>query len=186
MTQHQPLFDEVVYRETKRFIDSRGTTTEFFSNRSLPASFHSFKVTQMLESTSAAGVIRGIHYSSLDNPQSKIVRCLKGQIKDVVVDLRPGSATFGEWKVFELSDENSGLLYIPHGFGHAYEVISSEATVIYALDTNYQFEKEYSINPLDKDLSLPWTNQVHSLSEKDLGANSFQIVRRELCQYYLS
>jgi dTDP-4-dehydrorhamnose 3,5-epimerase len=185
-SEYESHFNGVVYRELSRFVDSRGTTTEFFTNRSLPENFRLFKVTQLMEATSVAGVIRGIHYSAPDNPQYKIVRCLRGNIKDIVVDLRPGSATFGEWRVFELSEDNSSVLFIPHGFGHAYEVVSSHATVVYALDTSFQFDKEYSIHPMDKDLSLPWTKQDHTLSEKDSSAKSFENVCKELLQFYSS
>lgn len=176
----------VYYREASQFLDSRGQTTEFFSSRSLPISFQSFRVTQILEATSHAGVIRGIHFSSVDNPQSKIVRCLRGHVKDIVIDLRANSATFGEWEVFELSEQNSGVLFIPQGFGHSYEVISTEATVIYALDTNFHFDKEHSIYPLDRELSLPWTNQIHTLSEKDSNAKRFNEVRSELIRHFSS
>ena len=180
-SEHISRFDGVVYREIVRFTDTRGDTSEFFNNLLLPKYFNSFTVTQMLEATSVAGVIRGIHFSAMDNPQYKIVKCIRGSISDVIVDLRPNSSTFGQWEVFELSDQNSGVLFIPHGFGHAYEVLSSTASVIYALDTGFQFEKEYSINPLDKELSLPWTNQMHTLSEKDANAKSF----RDACQEHL-
>ena len=157
-------------QKPKSFPDTRGTTSEIFNLTNLPPELRGIEITQILETRSSLGVIRGIHYSSLTNPQVKIVRCVQGEIRDCVIDLRPNSSTYGKYEVFELDSLNVTNLIISPGFGHAYQVLSNDATVLYALQTNFNFHQEYSIYPLDKDLSIPWANIQVVLSDRDLTA----------------
>jgi dTDP-4-dehydrorhamnose 3,5-epimerase len=152
----------------KSFPDARGTTLEIFNPHRLPPELKGLEISQILESRSSLGVIRGIHYSSSTNPQVKIVRCIQGEIRDCVIDLRPESSTFGVYEVFDLDSKASSSLIISPGFGHAYQVLSADAIVLYALQTSFNFFQEYSIYPLDKDLSLPWANIPTVLSNRDL------------------
>jgi dTDP-4-dehydrorhamnose 3,5-epimerase len=155
--------------------DNRGTTTEIFNVTQLPPGFIGSSVTQILEAKSSYGVIRGIHYASISNTQSKIVRCLEGEIRDVIVDLRIESPTFGDYEVFELNSKDDSSLFISHGFGHGYQVLSQNATVLYALQTDFNFAEEFSINPLDKDLALPWRDIPAILSPRDANALGFKV-----------
>jgi dTDP-4-dehydrorhamnose 3,5-epimerase len=155
--------------------DNRGSTTEIFNVTQLPPEFTGFSVKQILEAKSSYGVIRGIHYASIGNAQSKIVRCLDGEIRDVIVDLRIDSPTFGEYEVFELNSEDDSSLFISHGFGHGYQVLSRNATVLYALQTDFNFAEEFSINPLDQDLALPWRDIPVILSPRDAKALGFKV-----------
>ena len=155
--------------------DSRGSTTEIFNATQLPSGFNGISLTQILEAKSSYGVIRGIHYASISNTQSKIVRCLEGEIRDIVVDLRVDSATFGDFEVFELNSKSDSTLFISHGFGHGYQVLSRNATVLYALQTNFNFSEEFTINPLDLDLSLPWRDIPTILSPRDANALGFKV-----------
>ena len=156
--------------------DDRGSTSEILNISQMPSEFEGLVITQLLEATSSRGVIRGIHYPSPDNPQVKIVRCVQGQIRDVVIDLRTDSPTFGKYAVFELSSEIKSSLMISQGFGHAYQVLSTDATVVYALQTNFNFSQEFSINPLDASLELPWAKIAPVLSARDASAPDFKDV----------
>lgn len=149
------------------YIDSRGTTSEWFSSTNLPNNFLDFNVNQLLNVKNAKNVIRGIHFSSSDNVQLKIVKCVQGSILDLVVDLRIESDTFGQHEVFLLDEDNEVTLFIPHGFGHAYQTLSEVATVQYALQTEFRFSEEYVLNPYDDSLGISWQGENHILSEKD-------------------
>ncbi len=173
-------FSGVWLRKNRVYQDERGTTSEILNIPSLIMEGSKFEVSQLLESRSKRNVIRGIHYSDASNPQVKVVRCIDGQIRDCVIDLRAGSSTFGQYEVFELSSEANQTLIISSGFGHAYEVITESATVLYAIQTNFRFDLEYSINPLDPELALPWETSSPILSEKDSAAKSLSFAVREI------
>ena len=180
MTKYVGIFnhtklDGVWVHKPKSFKDTRGTTSEILNLTNLPPEIKELEVSQILEARSSLGTIRGIHYSSRNNPQVKIVRCVQGKIRDCVIDLRPDSFTFGQYEVFDLDSNDATNLIISPGFGHAYQVISVEATVLYALQTNFNFFQEHSIYPLDKDLALPWANIPVVLSDKDLTAPGYNV-----------
>lgn len=173
-------FSGVWLKNNKVYRDERGTTSEILNVPSLTIEGSKFNVSQILETRSQKNVIRGIHYSDTANPQIKVVRCINGQIRDCIIDLRPESSTFGQYEVFELSSEENQTLFISSGFGHAYEVITDSATVLYAIQTNFRFDLEYSINPLDVDLALPWECSSPILSKKDSAAKSFAFAAGEI------
>ncbi len=173
-------FSGVWLRKNRVYQDERGTTSEILNIPSLIMEGSKFEVSQLLESRSKRNVIRGIHYSDASNPQVKVVRCIDGQIRDCVIDLRAGSSTFGQYEFFELSSEVNQTLIISSGFGHAYEVITESATVLYAIQTSFRFDLEYSINPLDPELALPWETSSPILSEKDSAAKSLSFAVREI------
>lgn len=173
-------FSGVWLRDNQVYRDERGTTSEILNIPALVIEGSKFEVSQILESRSKKNVIRGIHYSDASNPQVKVLRCIDGQIRDCVIDLRAGSPTFGQYDVFKLSSEANQTLIISSGFGHAYEVLTESATVLYANQTNFRFDLEYSINPLDLELALPWESSSPILSEKDSVAKSFAFAAREI------
>lgn len=167
-------------RVANQNLDTRGSTTEFFNVNELPFGFKGLTITQILESKSSYGVIRGVHYASKGNTQAKIVRCTDGTILDIVIDLRVDSPTFGNFETFELSSSNNSSIYISHGFGHAYQVLSHSATVLYALQTNFNFSEEFTINPLDPDLKFPWHDIPAILSPRDAGAPGYEVAKNNL------
>jgi dTDP-4-dehydrorhamnose 3,5-epimerase len=121
-------------------------------------------------SRSHQGVVRGIHFQ-LPPGQAKLVRCARGAILDVVVDLRSDSPTFGEWESHELSEENHRLLYIPSGFGHAFCVLSEVADVIYKTSAYYDPARERGIAWNDPDIGIEWPAGLElSVSERDARA----------------
>jgi dTDP-4-dehydrorhamnose 3,5-epimerase len=164
--------------ESPTYLDNRGLFREWFihdlgENSVLPE----FEVKQANTSISSKGVIRGIHYSSSDNGQSKIVTCTSGSILDAVVDLRVCSKTFGKSVEIEISANDGRSVYIESGLGHAFQALEDNVAVTYLLNKKYNAEMEYGINPLDGDLQINWKSIAHVVSEKDMAAKSFSSVR---------
>ncbi len=159
--------------ELKIFPDERGFFTERyqqtrFKDYGLPENF-----IQDNHSRSKPGVIRGLHYQN-HPAQGKLVGVIRGKIWDVVVDIRPDSATYGKWEAIELSDENSRLLWIPGGFAHGFCVIGDEpADVIYKVDAVYSPKTESGILYSDPSLAISWPIQNPIVSSKDQVLLSF-------------
>jgi dTDP-4-dehydrorhamnose 3,5-epimerase len=131
-------------------------------------------------SRSGRGVVRGIHFQ-LPPGQAKLVRCARGAIFDVIVDLRRGSPTYGEWEGHELSDENHRQLYIPIGFGHGFCVLSELADVTYKVSGYYDASIERGIAYNDPDVGIEWPSGVElAVSERDATAPRLADVRDEL------
>jgi dTDP-4-dehydrorhamnose 3,5-epimerase len=159
--------------QADNFSDSRGSVHEWFNSESNPGEFAHIQINQLLTARNVNNVIRGIHFSGKNNPQLKLVTCASGKILDVVIDFREGSDTFGLHDIFILDSNKSQTVMIPHGFGHGYQVISSEATVQYALQTQFDFQEEFVVNPFDSKLGIPWLSEKHILSDRDLSGENF-------------
>lgn len=152
--------------EPKVFGDDRGFFMEtfhaaMFRELGLPDEF-----VQDNHSFSRKGVVRGLHYQ-LEQPQGKIVRCTRGRILDVAVDIRRGSPTFGKWTGVELSEENKLMLWIPPRFAHGFSVLSDEADVLYKCTTLWHQPSDRSIVWNDPDLAIDWRIETPSISPKD-------------------
>lgn len=127
------------------------------------------------QSKSVYGVVRGLHQQVGEYAQAKLVRVLEGRVLDVAVDVRPGSATYGEHIAIELSAENNKQLYIPRGFLHGFAVLSETATFFYKCDNVYQKDSEDGVYPLDETLAIAWNIPLDKiiLSDKDREARAF-------------
>jgi dTDP-4-dehydrorhamnose 3,5-epimerase len=130
-------------------------------------------------SRSSRGVVRGMHFQ-VGPGQAKLVRCSRGAILDVVVDLRQGSPTFGRWEAFELSDENSRQLYCPIGFAHGFCVLSEVADVIYKCSNYYDPAIERGIAYNDPDVAIDWPDLELSVSERDASTPRLREIVGEL------
>ena len=152
--------------------DDRGVFLESFKESVLAEAIGpEFTLQQMNISVSRVGTVRGVHFALVPPGQAKYVQCFAGRILDVVVDIRVGSPTFGQWDAVELDDENRAGLYIAEGLGHAFCALSDSATVGYLCSTPYSPGREFGIHPLDPALALPWPDGAGSvLSEKDAAA----------------
>jgi len=149
------------------FGDTRGFFTEVykhseFSKAGMPEYF-----VQENYSKSSKHVLRGLHYQKDPRAQGKLVRCIKGLVFDVAVDLRKGSPTYGKWVGLELSEENSRLLYIPPAFAHGFIVLSEAAEIIYKCTQEYSPEHEGGIIWNDPVIDIHWPVRDPVLSEKD-------------------
>lgn len=157
--------------------DARGFFHETFRRAELPALGVDADFVQDNHSRSARGVLRGMHFQT-DGLQ-KLVRCARGAIFDVAVDVRPGSPTFGEWEGFELDDENLRQVFIPAGFAHGFLTISDLADVIYKQDGYYSPEHERSVHHADPEVGIAWPGGVEFVvSAKDAAAPPLAGLRR--------
>ena len=129
-------------------------------------------VFETFETYSKQGVIRGMHFQT-NNPQAKIVRVLKGEVRDVIVDLRKGSGTFGKHIVVSLSDSNRKIIWIPKGFAHGFEVISKDAIVSYTCVGKYMNQFDTGILWNDPTLGIEWKTDNPIVSEKDRCLQTF-------------
>lgn len=153
------------------FGDDRGFFFEAFTASHLvQATGMSFPVAQVNVSSSMRGTIRGVHYADVPPGQAKFVQCLAGEILDVLVDLRLGSPTFGQWTSLTLTASAHNAVLIPIGFGHGFQALSETAMVLYCCNTPYNPTGEHGIHPLDVDLAITWEPITPLLSPKDSAA----------------
>ena len=162
--------DGLVIIEPKIFKDARGYFFESFSQREFEEKVRPIRFVQDNESMSSYGVIRGLHFQKPPYSQSKLVRCVKGRVLDVVVDIRKGSPTYGQHVAVELSEENHRELFIPRGFAHGFAVLSETAIFQYKCDNFYTPEADCGISIKDEGLGIDWHIPIENaiLSEKDL------------------
>lgn len=160
----------VVIIEPRVFKDARGYFFESFSQREFDEKVCPIHFVQDNESMSTYGVIRGLHYQRMPYTQSKLVRCVKGAVLDVTVDIRKGSPTFGQHVAVELTEENHRQLFIPRGFAHGFAVLSDVAVFQYKCDNFYHPEADDGIQLMDEELGIDWRIPMEQaiLSEKDL------------------
>ena len=137
------------------FGDERGFFTETFRRDALAGAGVGEEMVQDNHSRSRRGIVRGMHFQ-VGKGVSKLVRCGRGAIVDVVVDLRRGSPTYGEWEAFELSDENGRIVYVPVGFAHGFCVLSEVADVFYKQSGYYVAERERGIRYDDPEVGIAW------------------------------
>ncbi|MCI6338629.1 MAG: dTDP-4-dehydrorhamnose 3,5-epimerase [Prevotella sp.] len=164
----------VLIIEPSIFRDTRGYFFESFSQREFdekvtPILGHGIHFVQDNESMSSYGVMRGLHYQRMPYTQSKLVRCVKGAVLDVAVDIRNGSPTFGHHVAVELTEENHRQFFIPRGFAHGFAVLSETAIFQYKCDEFYHPEADGGINIKDETLGIDWRIPTEKaiLSEKD-------------------
>lgn len=165
--------DGVVIIEPKIFKDSRGYFFESFSQNEFEDKVRKINFVQDNESMSSYGVMRGLHFQRPPYAQSKLVRCVKGRVLDVAVDIRKGSPTFGQHVAVELSEENHRQFFIPRGFAHGFAVLSDTAVFQYKCDNFYHPEADGGISIKDESLGIDWKIPMKEaiLSDKDLKHN---------------
>lgn len=131
---------------------------------------HPLRLAQSNLSTSARGVLRGVHFADVPPGQAKYVSCVRGAGLDVVVDIRVGSPTYGQWDAVRLDDVDRRALYIAEGLGHAFCALTDDATLLYACSTGYNPAGEHTIHPLDPELAIDWPVADPVLSPRDAAA----------------
>ena len=161
--------DGVVIIEPKVFKDQRGYFFESFSQREFEAKVREINFVQDNESMSSYGVMRGLHFQRLPYTQSKLVRCVKGKVLDVAVDIRKGSPTYGQHVAVELSEDNHRQFFVPRGFAHGFAVLSDTAVFQYKCDNFYAPQADGGISIKDESLGIDWKipTDMAILSEKD-------------------
>ena len=155
--------------EPRIFKDARGYFFESFSQREFEEKVGPVHFVQDNESMSSYGVMRGLHFQRPPYTQSKLVRCVKGAVLDVAVDIRQGSPTYGQHVAVELTAENHRQFFIPKGFAHGFAVLSETAVFQYKCDEFYHPEADAGISILDESLGIDWRIPMDKaiLSDKD-------------------
>jgi dTDP-4-dehydrorhamnose 3,5-epimerase len=161
--------------ESPVWSDDRGFFREWFkSEEVLAATGINFSIQQANISQSQRGVIRGIHYSLAAQGQAKWVTCVNGSIRDVIVDIRPSSSTFGKSVFVDLNGLDGRAVLIGAGLGHGFASLDNSSTIAYLLSSPYSPTEEFEIDPMDPELGIDWGVDLSevSMSEKDKGAPS--------------
>jgi len=161
--------------EPKVFKDERGFFFESYQKERFNKENIAFDFVQDNHSRSKQGILRGLHYQ-IQQPQGKLVRVVHGEVFDVAVDIRKGSATFGQWAGDFLSAENKRMLWVPPGFAHGFYVTSPEAEVLYKATDYYAPEWERTISWNDSDINIEWplNGEMPILSAKDQAGKSLK------------
>ena len=163
---------EVVLVKPKIFGDVRGFFMETYKKSDFEKMGIDTDFVQDNHSKSVKWVLRGLHYQLKPKAQGKLIRCIKGNIFDVAVDIRKGSPTFGRWVGYELSEENKLMLWIPKGFAHGFLTLSDEAEIMYKVSgAEYSPEYDRSIRWNDPEIGIDWALEGKPiLSDKDKSA----------------
>jgi dTDP-4-dehydrorhamnose 3,5-epimerase len=167
--------DDLVILKPTIIKDNRGYFMECFNQKDINNLLGDISFVQDNESQSSRGVLRGLHFQKPPYAQAKLVRCLKGRLLDVALDLRKGSKTYGVYETTLLSEENKNQLFIPKGFAHGFVVLSETAIFSYKVDNYYNSDSESGIFWNDPDLNIDWEIKKTEVivSKKDAKLTSF-------------
>ena len=169
--QFTPLkIPQVLLIEPKVFGDERGFFLEVYKASDFKGAGINLDFLQDSHSRSQKGVLRGLHYQLKPKAQGKLLRCIRGRIFDVAVDIRKNSPHYGQWVGAELSEENKKLLWVPPGFAHGFMALEDNTEVIYKTTDEYAPEMDRGIRWDDPDIGVEWPSISPILSEKDLKA----------------
>ncbi|MHB9857281.1 dTDP-4-dehydrorhamnose 3,5-epimerase [Streptomyces sp. YIM S03343] len=166
--------------EPKVFPDERGSFHEWYRGEEFrEATGYDLTVAQANYSVSRRSVVRGVHFADVPPGQAKYVKCVSGAVLDVVVDIRVGSPTFGQWEAVRLDDDTHHAVFLAEGLGHAFMTLSDEATFVYLCSTGYSPTREHGLHPLDPAVGIAWPDGVDPvLSEKDAAAPTLAEAQR--------
>ena len=164
----QQKIKDLVLVKPKIFNDERGFFMEVYKKSEFYENGIKTEFNQDNHSKSTAKVLRGLHWQASPYAQAKLVRCVRGKIYDVAVDIRKDSSTFGKYVKVELSEDNRHMLYIPEGFAHGFVVLSDDAELLYKTSGEYNKDSERGVYWADEDLNIDWEIDFEPiLSEKD-------------------
>ena len=173
--KHSPLpIDGLILFEPDVYSDERGYFSEMFNERLMRQAGIDAVFVQDNESVSRKSVIRGLHFQKKPHEQGKLVRVVRGKAMDVVVDIRPGSPTFGRHISVELTGDNKKILWIPPGFAHGFEALDDDTVFLYKVTGYYDASSEGGIIYNDASLNISWQSKKPLVSRKDLVLPSFR------------
>ena len=159
---------DVILVKPKVFGDNRGFFMESYKKSEFLKNGITVEFNQDNHSKSAKNVLRGLHYQKEPYGQAKLVRCSRGRIFDVAVDIRPNSETFGQYVKVELSEDNKNMLYIPTGFAHGFVALTDEVEILYKASGEYNPDADSGVLWCDEDINIDWGIDFEPiLSEKD-------------------
>jgi dTDP-4-dehydrorhamnose 3,5-epimerase len=160
--------------------DPRGLFLEWYkAERLAEAVGRPLRLAQANMSVSARGVVRGIHSARVPPGQAKYVTCLRGAVLDVVVDIRVGSPTFGQWEAVRLDDVDRKAVYLAEGLGHGFCALTDDATLTYLVNEGYNPAREFGVHPLDPEIGIEWPVEQPTLSARDAAAPSLARARAD-------
>lgn len=166
--EETPLKGCYIIRTTP-FIDNRGAFARFFCERELKQVIGNRKIVNVNYSrTVKRGSIRGMHFQRAPDAEMKFIRCIKGSVFDVAVDLREESQTYLHWYGVELSAENMDMFVVPEGFAHGFQALEDDAKIIYLVTSFYTPHSEDGLNHADPQIGIRWPLTITDVSEKDL------------------
>lgn len=175
MKFHQTTLKDAMLIDLERRGDDRGffartfCVDEFAAQR-LPTEF----VQQNTSYSANKGTLRGMHFQRAPHGEDKLIRCLRGAIVDIIIDLRPDSPTFKKWEAFELNDENKRQLLVPKGFGHGFQTVSDHVEVTYLVSAKYTPSAEGGVRWNDPAFGITWPLEPTEMSDKDRNWPDFQ------------
>ena len=149
--------------EDNRGFFSRIWDKKIFEQKDLETKWVQFSISY----NSSKGTLRGMHFQKSPHEETKMIRCTKGKIFDVIVDMRKNSSTFKKWFSVELSDENHKILYIPKGIAHGFQTLVNNTEVFYQISEYYDYDLAYGIRWNDPELSINWSLEITLMSERD-------------------
>jgi dTDP-4-dehydrorhamnose 3,5-epimerase len=150
--------------------DFRGAFTEIWNAKAWITAGIPFRVDQVNVSESThRGTVRGMHYQAAPFSQKKIVRCVRGAVFDVAVDIRPGSPTYGDWAGIELHDDSNSALYVPEGFAHGWQALEHGSSIEYLTEGFWDRDSERGVSPLNRKVGIQWPGKVEHVIDRDLG-----------------
>lgn len=159
--------------ESTVWKDDRGFFREWFKLESVKSiTGRNFGIEQANISISSKGTLRGIHYSLAPQGQAKWVTCISGSLQDVIVDIRPGSPTFGKWIDVELCGDSGKNVFIGEGLGHGFNALEDNTAVAYLVSTPFSSTQEFAIHPLDEKIGINWKTPLIDLKISDKDQNA--------------
>lgn len=160
--------DGVFVAETTPYADQRGMFVRSYCERELAAAIGERRIVQInMSRTRAVGAVRGLHFQRPPHAEMKLIRCVKGKVFDVAVDLRVGSPTFLHWHAEELSPDNARMMIIPEGCAHGFQALATDSELLYLHTAFYAPESEGAVLYSDARLNIAWPLHVTDLSDRD-------------------
>lgn len=155
--------------ETTPFVDGRGAFARLYCEKELASLIDQRRIVQINHSrTATVGAVRGLHFQCPPHAEMKLVRCLKGRVWDIAVDLRKGSETYLRWHAEELTPANAKMMVIPEGFAHGFQVLEPESELLYLHTSMYSPEAEGALRYDDPAIGIDWPLPVTDISARDL------------------
>jgi dTDP-4-dehydrorhamnose 3,5-epimerase len=164
----------------QQFADDRGVFLEWFKDVPFAEAVgHPLSLAQANLSVSRRGTLRGIHFADVPPGQAKYVTCVSGAVRDVVIDLRVGSPTFGQWDAVLLDSVDRRAVYLAEGLGHAFCALEDDSVVVYLCSEGYAPTREHGVHPFDPELAVDWglPRELILLSDKDASAPALREAR---------
>jgi dTDP-4-dehydrorhamnose 3,5-epimerase len=159
--------------ELHKFKDERGFFAPGWSSQELLRMGLEQPIAEGISFNKKKGTLRGMHYQSAPHGQAKLVRCIKGSVYDVIVDLRPGSPTFKDWVGLELTDRNRRILYLPIGFAHGFQTLEDETEILYHMSHIYAPERARGIRWNDPAFGIDWPDDERTIIPRDREYSDF-------------